>query len=82
MPLGCVANVGECIPFARNSVNPGDADGSLGARTDSFRAPWEQIRRDPDFRQVYCSMLRNERIREGFHAALSLFGEYTPLLPI
>ena len=23
---------GKCIPFARNSVNPGDADGSLGAR--------------------------------------------------
>ena len=34
----------KCIPFARNSVNPGDADGSLGARTDSLRPRWEQIR--------------------------------------
>jgi hypothetical protein len=25
---------GKCIPFARNSVNPSDADGSLGVRRD------------------------------------------------
>jgi hypothetical protein len=44
--------------------------------------PWEQIRCDPDFRQVYCGTLRKERVGEEALPSLSRFRGYTPLLAI
>jgi hypothetical protein len=71
----------ECIPVAWNTVNPGDAAGSVG-RKNGFFLPGEQIRCDSDFRQVYCGTLRKERVREEPLPSANRFRPYTPLLPI
>jgi hypothetical protein len=79
VPLGCVANIGDISSAGMYTfcAEQCQSAGSLGARTDSFR-PWEQIRCDPDFREVYCNTLRKERVRKP---ATQRFRGCTPLLP-
>ena len=82
MPLGCVANVGDvssagmytcCVEHCQS----GRCRWIYG-RKNGFFLPGEQIRCDPDFREVYCNTLRKERVRKP---ATQRFRGCTPLLP-